>query len=301
MGSQTTLASTTAALDNVVILPSTSPPSTPSSPNPSSGATGVGAAPTLTWSASGATSYDVAFGTGNPPPTAATGLTTASYTPQGMTAGTTYYWQVVAHNSGGTTSGSVWSFTTAAATSSISLPSPWLNQDIGPATPTGSASYSNGAFTVNGGGDDIWDSPDEFQFVYQAWTGDVQIVARVTGELNTNEYAKAGVMLRETLTGGSRDIILDVKPLGGIEFMTRANTNLSTKFIAGATQVFPTWLKLVRSGATVTGYVSADGTTWTMVGSTTTAMVSQAFVGLAVCSHNTSKLNTAKVDSVKVQ
>ena len=38
------------------------------SPNPATGATGVSLRPTLTWTSSGATSYDVLFGTANPPP-----------------------------------------------------------------------------------------------------------------------------------------------------------------------------------------------------------------------------------------
>src|SRR5439155_11209994 len=49
------------------------------------------------------------------------------------------------------------------AGSSSPLPSPWTDSDVGsPATP-GSASYSNGAFTVNGGGSDIWGSTDQFR------------------------------------------------------------------------------------------------------------------------------------------
>src|SRR5207302_10488422 len=38
-------------------------PGTPSNPNPANGATGIGTSVTLTWSASGATSYDVRLGT----------------------------------------------------------------------------------------------------------------------------------------------------------------------------------------------------------------------------------------------
>jgi hypothetical protein len=41
------------------------------------------------------------------------GQATATYTPAPLSPTTTYYWQVVAHNSGGTTSGPIWTFTTA--------------------------------------------------------------------------------------------------------------------------------------------------------------------------------------------
>jgi hypothetical protein len=90
------------------------PPAVPVAQTPPNGATGVATATTLGWTAGGATSNDVRFGTTNPPAAIATGLPGASYTPSGLTNGTTYFWQVIARNDGGTTAGPVLSFTTAA-------------------------------------------------------------------------------------------------------------------------------------------------------------------------------------------
>jgi hypothetical protein len=92
------------------------PPAAPGSPSPANGATDLGTSVTLTWSASGATSYDLSVGTTNPPPIVATALSSASYSLAGLLAGTTYYWQVDAANASGSTSGPVWTFTTAAST-----------------------------------------------------------------------------------------------------------------------------------------------------------------------------------------
>src|SRR6185436_16550691 len=100
--------------------------------------------------------------------------------------------------------------------------------------------------------------------------GDGQIVARVTGLTNTNTYAKAGLMWRETTAAGAVHVILDVRPTGDIEFMSRATTGGETSYIAGATQA--NWLKLTRTGSTIAGYVSTNGTTWTLVGTTTASM-----------------------------
>src|SRR5262249_9070549 len=69
-------------------------------------------ATSLSWSATGATSYDVKFGTTNPPAAVASGLTAASYTPAALATSTTYFWQVIAKNAGGATAGPVWSVTT---------------------------------------------------------------------------------------------------------------------------------------------------------------------------------------------
>jgi hypothetical protein len=88
-------------------------PSVPGSPNPTSGAADVSSAPTLTWSAGGATRFDVRLGASNPPPLVSLDQTSASYTATGLTAGTTYYWQIIAENTAGSTAGPIWSFTTS--------------------------------------------------------------------------------------------------------------------------------------------------------------------------------------------
>jgi len=104
-------------------------PSAPATPSPSDAAVGVPAAPTLTWSATGATTYDVRVGTSNPPPQAAANVTSASYALSGLTSGTRYFWQIVARNSSGASTGPVWSFTTAATAPPVAVPS-------APATPS---------------------------------------------------------------------------------------------------------------------------------------------------------------------
>jgi hypothetical protein len=101
--------------DNTIVpKPGPTPPSAPGLPAPPNGATGVDPNVTLTWTASGATSYDVNFGTANPPPQVSAGQTAASLALGTLSNSTTYFWQIISHNTAGTTSGPVWSFTTAA-------------------------------------------------------------------------------------------------------------------------------------------------------------------------------------------
>ncbi|MHC4206501.1 MAG: hypothetical protein ACYSTT_17755, partial [Planctomycetota bacterium] len=56
-----------------------------------------------------------------------------------------------------------------------------------------------GTYTMVGSGSDIWGNADEFQYAYKTLTGVGSIVARVQSVENTNNWAKAGVMIRETL------------------------------------------------------------------------------------------------------
>ncbi len=90
----------------------TNPPSAPDSPSPAASATGVATNTTLSWGAgSGATSYNVYFGTGASPASAGS-VGGTSYTPGTLIENTTYYWRVESVNNDGVASGPTWSFTT---------------------------------------------------------------------------------------------------------------------------------------------------------------------------------------------
>ncbi len=90
-------------------------PGVPSNPTPTDGAAAVDTATTLGWTpATDTITYDVAFGTTNPPPIVSTNITATSWAPAAhLAASTTYYWQITARNDVGTTAGPVWSFSTA--------------------------------------------------------------------------------------------------------------------------------------------------------------------------------------------
>src|SRR5262249_52444192 len=101
--------------DNTIVPKPSQAPGAPGFPNPANGATPAGINPTLTWTARNAANYDVSFGPPNPPPLVVSSGVSASYTPPALANNTTYFWQIVARNSAGSTPGSVWSFTTSAA------------------------------------------------------------------------------------------------------------------------------------------------------------------------------------------
>jgi regulation of enolase protein 1 (concanavalin A-like superfamily) len=294
------------------------PPDAATLSSPASGATGVSTTTPFVWNiAPFAVSYDVYLGTSasdmslvgnvpaqmvnNPP-------STYSWTPPAaLQSGTTYYWKVVSRTNATPLNPSLvgtsqtWSFATSGTTppSGGTLPAPWSSRDIGSVSAPGSASYSNGLFTVKGAGTWIWDTADSFHYVSQPVSGDVQIIAHVTSLQNTSTFAKAGVMLRESLSPNAANVVLDVRPNGAIEFMTRSASGATTTFLGTANQPPPAWLKLTRSGTTVTAAVSSNGSTWTTVGSTTLNIASSALVGLVVCS-SSSALSTATFDGVSV-
>ena len=186
-----------------------------------------------------------------------------------------------------------------AATYASVLPSPWQSTDIGNVAASGTAVESGGTFTIEGSGVDIWGTVDEFQFVYQTWNGDGQIVARVVSVENTHNYAKAGVMFRETLDANSKNSLMGITPLKAT-FQRRVTTDGTTSSTTNAGYTAPRWVRLTRLGDTLIGHRSTNGTDWTQVEIATVSMDANLYVGLAVTSHNNGTLCTGVFENVDV-
>jgi regulation of enolase protein 1 (concanavalin A-like superfamily) len=180
------------------------------------------------------------------------------------------------------------------------LPSSWADQDVGSVYSTGGATYntSSGTFAVAASAADIGGSADAFHFAYQLFSGDGQLVAHVASQQTTNNWAKAGVMMRETLSGTSRHASMLITPGNGTVFERRTCTGCSPQNTSGPQVKAPYWVKIVRQGSTFSGYVSSDGANWILAGSASITMNSTVYIGLAVSSRSTS-LNTSTFDNIQ--
>ncbi|MCD0470560.1 family 16 glycosylhydrolase [Flavobacterium sp. JAS] len=208
----------------------------------------------------------------------------------------------------GTSSGNTYYFDNIRAVNLVStenppatLPAPWVSTDLGAVTPVGEATHASGTFTIKGSGNDIWDTGDQFQYVNQPITGDAEIIAKVNSLTNTNTYAKAGVMFRETLTPTSKHAMTDVSAGAGVEFLTReAVSGITTATVAAGTA--PKWIRVTRAANVFTSYTSDNGSTWTQLGAPKTiAMASTVYVGMAVTSHANGTLATGVFSDVIVR
>ena len=112
-------------VDSVLYTPiSPEPPSQPANPSPAHEETAISLETGLDWDdCARATSYDVYFGTGSPPPLVTT-VTSSYYDPGTLDEATTYYWKIVAKNEYGETPGEEWQFTTCDAPGVPTDPSP---------------------------------------------------------------------------------------------------------------------------------------------------------------------------------
>jgi PKD repeat protein len=208
----------------------------------------------------------------------------------------------LAVSSHSTSSAATGSFDRVSATAAAGgLPSGTSTADIGPVGVTGSATESGGVFTVRGAGADIWGTADAFRFVYVPMSADGQIVARVAAMTGTEAWAKAGVMIRESLTPGSAHAFMLVSAGKGSAFQRRPSAGAVSLHTSGGAASPPGWVRLVRRGSVITASRSSDGVTWTAVGSQTFSMGSAAYMGLAVSSHDAAALATATFDRITVE
>ncbi|MBI5835464.1 MAG: DUF1349 domain-containing protein [Armatimonadetes bacterium] len=181
------------------------------------------------------------------------------------------------------------------------LPDGWAGRDVGSCIVPGSSLESGGTWTVKASGRDIGGTGDTFRFVYQTLKGDGSVVARVASLANTNEWAKAGVMVRASLDKDESFAMAAVTPANGVRLQSRPQQGAAaTQSEAKAGGPAPYWVKLERAGGAVTASCSADGKEWKEVGKTDVRLPVVAYVGLCLTSHDNSTLGAATFDNVAV-
>jgi regulation of enolase protein 1 (concanavalin A-like superfamily) len=152
--------------------------------------------------------------------------------------------------------------------------------------------------TMTGIGADIAGMADQFHFAYKRLSGAGSITANVVSLTNTDPWAKAGVMIRESLEPDSVNVMIAVTPDNGVTFQSRNLTGNDSVSIEQTDITAPQWVRLTRSGNTFTGQYSANGSNWTTLGSVDIPMLLDAYIGLCVTSHNVNAICTAEFSDV---
>ena len=174
-----------------------------------------------------------------------------------------------------------------------------------------------GTYTMTASGRDIWDQADEFHYAFRQLTGVGSISVKVESVENTNVWAKAGVMIRETLDPGSKFAAVYITPTNadgtatnGCRFQIRTDTDGSASSDSSPTMIAtveqlaitaPYWVKIERDFAgNFRGYYSSDGTNWTsMVLRPNISMGSNVYIGLALTSHDAALTCEGKFSGVR--
>ena len=195
---------------------------------------------------------------------------------------------------------------------------PLTNVDIGnvisnpdPAYPSYFWVDGANAYSVSAQGSDIWANADGFNFSYEMKTGDFDVVVRQKSIKHTSNWAKGGLMARETLAAGSRNWNIVNDPLASdgiaapdgsgngaslvecnVRDVTDAASNKGWDTYRPA-PVYPNaWVRLKRVGNVMTAYNSTNGVSWNLQGtSDTTGLVggpltNAVLVGIVSTAHN---------------
>ena len=259
---------------------------------------------TLSWDANGLTNFVVEYKTVSDVDWQQKVVTTNNTRINGLACSSDYLYRVRGVCSVGDSSvfSANNSFSTLACTGGCGpLPSRWTTQDIGSVALAGLACYSNGAFTLHGSGADIGGTADQFHFAYSSLDADGDFIARVADMDNSNGLNKLGIMIREDLSAGSRNVFVGLSSGNGLVFQSRSNPGGATNvFTSGPGITEPYWVRLNKVGNLYTAFSSTDGITWVQIGSPVNAgfgMSESVFSGLAITSHNNAVISIGSIDN----
>jgi TolB protein len=172
-------------------------------------------------------------------------------------------------------------------------------------TPSGcKAQYdaAKGEYLITGGGANMWGATDAFFFVWKKVSGDVTLTADIRWiGTSAAEHRKAVLIVRQSLDPGSpyADAVSHGNGLTSLQF--RGSPNEQTYQIVAA-EDGPPRLRIVKKGSRFTMYFSKPGEEWKPSGPVEFVTLQAPFyVGLGVCSHVATTIETAVFSNLKLE
>jgi hypothetical protein len=159
---------------------------------------------------------------------------------------------------------------------------------------------------VRAAGTALWGTEDAAHFVYRPWTGDVEVIAKVTQAVlpTGSTAALAGVSIRESLAPNARHASMVVTTDGKAKFRRRMSVGgltLSDGPSAGSIAL-PRWVRLRRSGDSISAHISTDGLSWQQVHTTQLIPLSTSvYVGLIGLRSGGSALADVRFEEVAIR
>ncbi len=264
-------------------------PADPTSLAASNGANGV----VLNWqdNASNETFYQVErkSGSGSWTSIAVIAANSVTYTDSGIGANASYSYRVRALGDAGDSNYS----NETAITTPAALP--FTSADIGTTGGVTQTVETGSAYNVSASGTDIWNSSDQFRFVYRQVTGDFDIRVRISSLGYVNDQTMAGLMARASLDSNARNVFVKARADGSDRMSYRSSTGGTSVGTGSGSVTYPNaYLRLTRVGNTFTSYSSTDGTSWTFIGAVTLSLPATMYLGMAVSSRQTGVSTTAQ-------
>jgi len=168
----------------------------------------------------------------------------------------------------------------------------WTSVDIGTDLNTGNTSIEEHSIAIKAPiprtsrFSDISAEQDSFRFVYKQMENGA-FIARLDYQTNSFVWAKAGIMLRDSIEPDSKFVMLLATPsVNGIRVHYRSEVGEDCKDISKRNVSFPVWFKIVRENETVRFYISNDEivSTWELFSELQIKLNKSVYAGFAVTS-----------------
>ena len=175
---------------------------------------------------------------------------------------------------------------------------------VGQTPPGVKAEYdaAKGEYRITGGGANVWGTADAFYFVWKKSAGDITLTADVEWVGTSKaEHRKALLMVRQSLDPGSAyaDAVSHGNGLTSLQFRGAANEQTYQVFTQVEGRVR---LRIVRQGSRFTMYAGKPNEDLKPVGPVEyISLKDPVYVGLGVCSHVATTLETAVFSNVKLE
>ncbi|MFC0214749.1 Ig-like domain-containing protein [Paenibacillus chartarius] len=188
-------------------------------------------------------------------------------------------------------------------------PADWQFANIGGAD--GSAHYSDGQWKVRSNGLDIFETSDQFAFVYKRINMDdypegISIATTVYSLDNAHPATLAGLMFRKSLEPGSANVNYrihssDGLPVKRVPFTYRRSAGEHTDFFETPDLVLPARIRLTyKSGLVLAHYWKSDEARWAQAGTLQIDFGGTFYVGAAHASHNVEVMTNTAYSEVDI-
>lgn len=171
--------------------------------------------------------------------------------------------------------------------------------DIGLIGVTGNTAYDSASkvFSVSGAGTDIGLNWDSFQFANTTVSGDVTFSTKISSFAAPNTSSRAGLMLRVGNEANSAFAGVFITGGGTMQMVYRSALGANATVTSGKTMSLPVYVKIRRAGSVITTFYSADGNTWSTLGSVENSWATSLRAGIAVTAKDKTRLATLRTEA----
>lgn len=184
------------------------------------------------------------------------------------------------------------------------LPPNWISLEIGVHSVNAAACMdaNSGEFQISSAGEKIDRKWDNFHYLYQKMVGDGWMIGRIKEVQNVSADAATGLMIRNSKWGDDQNIFIGIS--GKEEWISshRDRQNVSTVRTKGGTGTasMDSYLKVERIGNTFNSYLSANGSSWTLIDTRTISMQTEVMIGMASISGDPLTSANMRVDQLSM-